>query len=473
VKRTSIILVALGVIALSLGIAAAWPATGFRGIGPAALNSAVALAALAIFGVFLPKRLSLPMQIFVAMVTGIAAGWLMNCAGELAFVTEYLGIFGKLFILLLKLVITPLIFVSIVCGVAGIGDVRKLGSLGAKTLAYYFFTTGIAVLIGLLLVNTIRPGVGRESLRADVEQRVDTDVADVDGSETAPKSLGLRIQEDMLPRIVQNPIMAGQNPLVIIFFAILLGAALASLGGEAEPATHVFRSLDKALIQLVLWIMVLAPIGVFALMAKAIAELGLGYIATLAKYCMTVLLGLGGHTAVLVLVLCPLLARVSPKRFLMGMLPALELAFSTSSSSATLPVTIDCATRRVGANENVSNFMLPIGATINMDGTALYAAVASLFIAQVYGVDLTLQAQLMVFLTAVLVSVGTAGIPGGSIALLPIILGSADIPIEGIGIIIGVDRFLDMCRTVVNVTGDSVGTVVVSRSEGLLGEPLD
>ena len=456
-----------------LGLAAAWPPTGFRGIGPFALNSAAAFAPLAVFGAFLPKRLSLPMQIFAAMVTGTAAGWLMNAAGEQAFVADYLGIFGRLFILLLTLVITPLIFVSIVCGVAGIGDVRKLGSLGAKTLVYYFLTTGIAVLIGLVFVNTIRPGVGRESLRVEVGQSVDAEEDDIEQAEAAPKSLGLRIQEDMLPRIVQNPIMAGQNPLVIIFFAILLGAALASCGADAEPAIRVFRALDKAFIQLVLWIMVLAPIGVFSLMAKAIAELGLGYVATLARYCMTVLLGLGTHLGVLTLVICPLLARVSPRRFLTGMLPALELAFSTSSSSATLPVTIDCATRRVGANENVSNFMLPIGATINMDGTALYAAVASLFVAQVYGLDLTVQAQLMVFLTAVLVSVGTAGIPGGSIALLPIILGSAGIPIEGIGIIIGVDRFLDMCRTVVNITGDSVGAVVVSRSEGLLGEPAE
>jgi len=473
VKRTGIILGTVGILALSLGVASAWPPAGFRGVAPAAVNSTIAFAALAVFGVFLPKRLSLPMQIFVAMVAGIAVGWLMNAPGDRAFVTEYLGIFGRLFILLLKLVITPLIFVSIVCGVAGIGDVRKLGSLGAKTLGYYFFTTGIAVFIGLVFVNTIRPGLGRESLRVEAQQSASAEEVDAAPSEPEPKSLGLRIQEDMLPRIVQNPIMAGQNPLVIILFAILLGAALAALGSEAEPAIRVFRSLDKAFIQLVLWIMVLAPIGVFALMAKAIAELGLGYIATLAKYCMTVLLGLGSHVAVLSLVLCPLLARVSPRRFLMGMLPALELAFSTSSSSATLPVTIDCATRRVGANENVSNFMLPIGATINMDGTALYAAVASLFIAQVYGVALTLQAQLMVFLTAVLVSVGTAGIPGGSIALLPIILGSAGIPIEGIGIIIGVDRFLDMCRTVVNVTGDSVGTVVVSRSEGLLSKPSE
>lgn len=454
----------LGVAALAvfLGVASAWPlaeaADGLR----AALHSLFFFLTFLLFLPVVPKPTSLPVEIFIAMVAGVAAGWAFTALGEQALVTDYLSIFGTLFILMLKIVIIPLIFVSIVCGVAGVGDVRKLGALGAKTLAYYLLTTAIAVIIGLACVNVIRPGVGREALRAEAQH----EEAAVEG-----KSVGKAIQEDMLPRVIQNPIMAGQNPLVIIFFALILGIALATLGPEGEPALAVIQSFDKAFVRIIMGVMVLAPIGVFALMAKAISELGLHYVVTLTKYSFTVLFGLGLHFCVLSFVICPLLGGISPLRFLRGMIPAFEVSFSTSSSSATLPVTIECASRRVGANKNICNFMLPIGATINMDGTALYLSVASLFIAQVYGIHLTFQAQLMVFLTAVLVSVGTAGIPGASIGLMGIILTSAGIPVEGIGIVIGVDRILDMSRTVVNITGDSVGTVVVSRSEGVMGDP--
>jgi len=219
--------------------------------------------------------------------------------------------------------------------------------------------------------------------------------------------------------------------------------------------------------------MYLVPIGVFALMAVAVSAMGLGYLATLAKYVFTVLLGLGAHFALLTCVLVPLLGRLSPARFLRGMAPAFELAFSTSSSSATLPVTIECATERVGVGKTVASFMLPLGATVNMDGTALYQAVASLFVAEVYGLDLGMQQQFMVFATAVIVSVGAAGIPGASVGMMVIVLASAGIPAEGVGIILGVDRFLDMSRTLVNVTGDAVGSVVVARSEGQLLAPVE
>jgi Na+/H+-dicarboxylate symporter len=472
-------ILAIALLSLFLGFAAAFSSQTIPGSGPAITPSLGSVSAAGLAGstiVFcvlvllfrvLPKRLGLPVQIFVAMILGVVAGRLLPWMGFEVLITDYVGIFGKLFILLLKLVIIPLIFVSIVCGVAGIGDVRKLGSLGFKTLAYYFCTTAVAVLIGLACVNLLRPGIGRESLRDTLVQE---EAAAAQESEEPAPSLGTRIQQEMLPRIIQNPIMAGQNPLVIIFFAILLGAALAALNAEAEPALRVFRALDKAFITLVLWVMNMAPVGVFALMATAIADLGLGYVATLGKYCLTVFLGLGIHFCFLTLLVIPLLARISPLRYLRGMIPAFELSFSSSSSSATLPVTIDCASRGVGADENICNFMLPVGATINMDGTALYTSIASLFIAQVYGIELGLQQQLMVFLTAILVSVGTAGIPGASIGLLSIILSSVGIPVEGIGLIVGVDRLLDMSRTVVNITGDSVGAVVVSRSERVLRE---
>ena len=371
-----------------------------------------------------------------------------NWTGRPVFVCEYLGIFGRLFILLLTFVILPLIFVSVLNGTAGIGDPKRLGTVGFKSLLYYLCTTGLAVLLGLFLVNVIRPGAGRESLRLDFPGEGVMETADA-GSEAAmtrvliltglldpetgaaflasqeaqrkekadAMSLGMRLQEHVLPAVIRNPIMAGQNPLVVILLAIVLGCALAALGKEGLPALHVFQSLDKAFVTIVLWVMRLAPIGVFALMARAISELGLGYMYTLAKYFGTVMLGLGIHFFFLTCILCPLLGGVSPRRFLRAMAPAFQVAFSTSSSSATLPVTLACATKRLGADTNICNFMLPVGATVNMDGTALYLTVASLFIAQVYGISLGFQEQFRVFVTAVLASIGTAVFPVPALAL--------------------------------------------------------
>ncbi|MFO7975054.1 MAG: dicarboxylate/amino acid:cation symporter [Candidatus Hydrogenedentota bacterium] len=465
-KRTVFAVSGLMALAVFFGVASARTPEGGIEWVLAVRRAGITFVALTVFFLVLPRWFNLPMQIFLAMVAGVLAGWAFKLIGATAFAVEYLNIFGTMFILLLKLVITPLIFVSIICGVSGIGDPRKLGSVGFKAIAYYLCTTGIAVLIGLCCVNMIRPGEGRSDLQLSHN-------AAASGAKTLQedRSIGRTIQEEALPTIINNPIMAGQNPLAIIFLAILLGGALASLGERARPAIEVFQVLDKALIQLVLWIMYLAPIGVFTLMSKAIAELGIEYIVSLAWYVVTVVMSLSLHFVFLVCIVLVLAARVSPLRFLKGIAPALELSFSTSSSSATLPVSIDCTSRRIGADENVTNFMLPIGATVNMDGTALYQAVAVLFIAQVLNKDLTIAQQFGVFLSAIMVSIGTAGIPGGSIALMPLVLKQTGIGAEYIGIVIGVDRFLDMCRTVVNITGDSIGAIVVSRSEGAAIEP--
>ena len=488
-------------IAFSLGIASVWFPNSWATVGIALSRGTFLFITMWLFIHLLPRRTTLPIQILIAMISGVLIGWLLSKFGAQDFIQDYLGIFGRLFILLLSLVIIPLIFVSVLNGTAGIGDPRKLGSLGTKCLLFYFCTTAIAVLIGLTVVNLIQPGRDRDMLRETVaptteeqekisvpaltnalvliglldsdEGRTLMEEHETDKGKTSETlTLGKRIQKHILPAVIRNPVMAGENPIVIIFFAIVLGAALAALGKDGLPALRVFESLDKALITIIMWVMYLAPIGVFALMAKTISELGIEYMMTLAKYFCTVLLALTLHFCVLTCIIGPLLGKISPLRFLRGMAPAFQVAFSTSSSSATLPVTIECATKRVGADQNISNFMLPVGATINMDGTALYLTVASLFVAQVYGLDLSLQAQFMVFLTAVLASVGTAGIPGASIGLMGIIFSAAGIPIEGIAIVIGVDRLLDMSRTVVNITGDSLGAVVISRSEGKLGVGL-
>ena len=465
-RRTVFVLAGILLLGAFFGIASVRTQEGSVDWPAAAVRAGIATAAMAVFFLLFPRWFKLPTQIFLAMAAGVFAGWAFKVMGAESFAVDYLNIFGTIFILLLKLVVTPLIFVSIICGVSGIGNPRKLGSVGFKAIAYYLITTCIAVLIGMACVSVIRPGAGKSELQLSQGA-----LSPAPGTSAEGRSVGRLIQEEALPAVIENPIMAGQNPLAVIFLAILLGGALASLGARARAALDVFRVLDKALIQLVLGIMYLAPIGVFTLMSKAIAELGIDYVVSLAWYVVTVVTGLGLHFALLVCVVLPLAARVSPWRFIAGFAPAIELSFSTSSSSATLPVTIDCTSRRIGADENIANLMLPIGATVNMDGTALYQAVAVLFIAQVLNKDLTIAQQFGVFLSAIMVSIGTAGIPGGSIALMPLVLKQAGIGAEYIGIIIGVDRFLDMCRTVVNITGDSVGALVVSRSEGAIIKP--
>lgn len=466
-SRLSLLLYA--VVAALLGVASVWIPLTVADLLRGAVHAAVLFVALWFFCGWLPRRLSLPGQILAAMLLGVLVGLLFPALGGAAFVREYLGIFGRLFILLLTFVILPLIFVSVLTGTAGIGDPAKLGSVGAKSLIYYCCTTALAVIVGLSLVNIIRPGAGREALiqrSAPVEEGLAAGENEAAELQEEALSIGMRLQEKILPAIIRNPVMAGENPLVVILLALVLGAALATLGPAGEPALRVFQSLDKAFITIVLWVMRLAPIGVFALMTCAVSDLGLVYMVTLAKYFCTVMLGLSLHFCLLCLVICPLLGGVSPRRFLRHMIPVFQVAFSTSSSSATLPVSIECVSKRVGADRDITHFMLPVGATINMDGTALYLTVAAVFISQVYGMDLGFQQQFMIFLTAILASVGTAGIPGASIGLMGIVLASAGIPVEGIAIVIGVDRLLDMSRTVVNVTGDCVGVLVVSRSEG-------
>lgn len=446
-------------VAIAVGVVSAWPLAAAPDYLRAAGHAAVLFAAIVLFFGYLPRRLQLPGQVFAAMAGGVALGWAAEALGSGAFISDYLGIFGTLFLLLLKLVITPLIFVSVLCGVAGIGDARRLGALGGRTIVYFMATTALAVAAGMLLVQLIDPGAGRASLKETIAAgQADETAADA----TASLNVGQRIQQQVLPGIIQNPIMAGQNPLVVIFFALILGAALAAIGKTGLPALEVFRALDAALITIIGWVMVLAPIGVLALIARVVAELGVEYVITLAKYCVTVLLGLALHFTVVSCLLVPLLGGVSPRRFLRSMLPAIQLSFSTSSSAATLPVTLACA-QDAGADRDVANFVLPIGATINMDGTSLYVAIASIFIAQVYGVPLGFQQEALIFLTAIAVSVGTAGIPGASVGLITIVLASSGIPVEGLAMVVGVDRILDMSRTTVNITGDAAGAVILSR----------
>lgn len=393
-------------------------------------------------------------QIFLAMGLGAAAGAIL---GERV---QYVSFLGDIFILLLKMIIAPLILASIVTGVASIGDVSRLGKLGAKTVLYYGVTTWTAIIIGLILVNLFKPGLGVEMTLGEVaEQAVIED--------TMAKTPGEFFQEQ-IGTVIQNPFaaLANMQVMAIIFFALFLGAVLTTLGERGAVVTEFFVGFNEAMMKLTGWIMKLAPIGVFALIAGVVAAGGFGVLKSLGKYVVTVMLGLAVHCAILLVLFLRGMGRMSPGHFLAGMRSALAIAFSTASSSSTLPVTMECVRENLKVSTRTSSFVLPLGATVNMDGTALYESVAAIFIAQVYGIELGLGAQAIVFVTATLAAVGAAGIPSAGLVTMTIVLSAVGLPLEGAALIYGVDRMLDMCRTTVNVLGDSVGTVVIARSEG-------
>jgi Na+/H+-dicarboxylate symporter len=396
---------------------------------------------------FKELRLKLKMhnQILIAIVAGVAVGLLL---GDKA---EHIKIVGDMFIRLLKMIIIPLILASMVAGIISIGNVRKLGRIGLRTFIYYTVTTILAVLVGLVLVNLIRPGTGIK-----IEQTVDT-------SERQTPSV-VSIVEDIVPENLFAA-MAQDKVLSIIFFSLLLGVAISSVGEKGRGLAAIFESFNAVMMKITGWIMRLAPFGVFALMAHTVGTLGLGVMRPLAVYMVTVALGLSIHAIVTLPALLLVFGRYSPVRFIKDVFSAVATAFSTASSAATLPITMECVEENAGVSNKVASFVLPLGATVNMDGTALYEAVAAMFIAQAYGISLTLGQQLIIMLTATLASIGAAAIPGAGLVTMVIVLKAVNLPLEGIGMILAVDRVLDMLRTAVNVWGDACGTVVVARLE--------
>lgn len=401
-------------------------------------------------------------KIIIGMAAGVVVGLVVNESSAVpgfikapvrAVFGPIIGPAGQIFIKLLKMLIVPLILASMIMGVARVGDIRRLGGLGGKTFVFYVATTFASVLVGLLLVNVVRPGVGAPELAGDVPDVVRTQVT---------------IGSILLNMIPANPVeaMAEMQILPIIVFALLFGAVLTTLGEKGRPLIDVIASLDAAMMRLTDWVIRLAPYGVFALLAAVVAETGPGIFANLGKYMFTVVLGLAFHALVSLPLFLRIAGGVSPRRYFAAVTPALTTAFSTASSSATLPLTLDCVEKRAGVPRRVSSFVLPLGATINMDGTALYESVAAVFIAQVYGVDLAFGQQVMIFLTATLAAIGAAGIPSAGLVTMAIVLKAVGLPLEGIGMILAVDRLLDMCRTSVNVWGDTVGCAVVARLSG-------
>ncbi|MCB9840466.1 MAG: dicarboxylate/amino acid:cation symporter [Phycisphaeraceae bacterium] len=387
-------------------------------------------------------------------------------AGIAWYVRRAIVLVGELFLRGLQFITVPIVLFSLVAGTSTLKDLAKLGRVGGKMLGIYITTTVFAITIGLLLAGIIRPGEWIPDVQAE-RLRAMAAASGADEAAVAPPSLW----QFVLNIIPKNPFqaLAEASMLQVVFFSLAIGLALATLPeSTARPVASFFSGMSEVIIKIVEFLMRTAPVAVFCLVAPIIADLGFGILRSLAVYSVCVVFGLmlmafGVYPAILML-----LGRVNPVRFFKAIAPAQLLAFSSSSSNATLPVTIDCLTKRLGASKQVSSFVLPIGATINMDGTALYQGVATVFIAQLFGLDLTLMQQVTIVFTALLASIGTAGVPGAGIIMLTIVLQSVNIPTRGIAIILTIDRILDMCRTVVNVTGDAMVTAVIASQEKAL-----
>jgi len=423
-------------------------------------------AGLLLFSLFLLlegyKKLELYTKILIGLILGVFAGILFREAiGEIKPV-------GDAFIRLIRMIVVPLVFASLLAGVASLNDIRKLGRMGGKTITYYLFTTAIAVTIGLFLANTIAPGERlSQETRAELYKNYQAEaLTKIQKLKEAPG-----IVETLLEIIPKNPIrsLVEGKMLQIIFFALLLGVALTMTSPDrAGPVISFFEGINEAMIRIVMIVMKLAPYGVFALIADQVGKFGPQILLTLLWYSLAVILGLVLHASLVYPTALKLFTKINIRRFFRGIRPAQLIAFSSSSSSATLPVTMECAEENLGVSSEVTSFVLPLGATINMDGTALYQGVAAVFIAQIYGMDLSILQQLTIVLTATLASVGAAGVPGAGMITLALVLESINVPLEGIALILGVDRFLDMCRTTVNVTGDASAAVIVASTEGEL-----
>ncbi|MFV1996606.1 MAG: dicarboxylate/amino acid:cation symporter [Acidiferrobacterales bacterium] len=413
-------------------------------------------------------KLKLHWQIVIALTLAVIAGTLTGVDAGVFGVTFYsvYEFFGTLFLNALKMLIVPLVMSSIISGMAGASQSDAFGRLGLKTLAYYLTTSLLAILVGLLLVNLYAPGiVDGQPAREVLGLSADT------GSVlaiTEGKGAG-DVIEVFLRMVPTNVVAAAANGqlLGLIFFSLLFGFFMTRIHDRyVDTMQDFWQGIFEVMMRITDWVMKFAPIGVFALVAKVVASTGFDAFKPLAVFMLTVLSALAVHIFFTLPLLLKFIARVNPVRHYRAMAPALLTAFSTSSSSATLPLTMECVEKKAGVSTRTSSFVLPLGATVNMDGTALYECVAALFIAQAYGLELTLATQFTVVLIALLTSIGVAGIPAASLVAIVVILAAIGLPAEGIGLILAVDRILDMCRTGVNVFSDSCGAVIIARSEG-------
>lgn len=415
--------------------------------------------------------MSLTRKIVTAMLLGMLVGVILNILFSSSLLSQQsiiwldsnlvFGLFdtvGQIFVRSLKLLVVPLVLVSLICGVSALGNNSRMGAVALKTVVLYLSTTAIAISLAILTAVIVQPGVD-----------IDLALASEFVAKEAPP-----LKQTLINIFPSNPVesMANGATLQIIVFALLFGFAVTKAGDQGKRITSFFNDLNAVIMKMVMMLMQLAPIGIFCLLAKLFADVGVGMIMSLGKYFLTVLFVLLLHSLGVYSLFLKFLTGLSVKTFLSKLRPALALAFSTASSGATMPVTMRTVEQRLGVSKSVSSFTVPLGATINMDGTAIMQGVATVFIAQAYNIGLTFEGYLAVVLTATLASIGTAAVPGVGLVMLVMVLNQVGLPVEGIGLIIGVDRLLDMTRTATNVTGDAMVTTVVANSERLVDKTV-
>lgn len=412
------------------------------------------------------KKMGLTTKIFIGLIGGLITGVLFNLVVPHGYVRDTVfveGIFyvvGNGFIRLMKMLVVPLVFCSLVCGASAIGDTNALGKIGVKTIVFYLFTTAFAVTVAITVATIVKPGIGLDM--ASIEK----------GSEVVATSTSM--VDTLLNIIPENPInaLAEGTMLQIILFALLVGILLAKMGENANLIANLFTQLNDLMMEMTTMVMGLAPIGVFCMIARTFSNLGFNAFVPLLKYMGSVVLGLAIQCFVVYMVLLLVFTRLNPMKFLKKFFPVMAFAFSTSTSNATIPLNIDTLDEKIGVSRRIASFTIPLGATINMDGTSIMQGVAVVFAAQAYGMSLGLKGYLTVIATATLASIGTAGIPSVGLVTLSMVFAAVGIPVEAIALIMGIDRILDMLRTAVNITGDAVCTTIVADQNGELDRDI-
>lgn len=414
------------------------------------------------------KKISLTSKIFIALIVGAVTGMVLHYLvpdGNIkndVIVEGVLYVLGQGFIRLMKMLVVPLVFCSLVCGSMAIGDTKKLGNVGGKTLAFYLITTAVAVAVALGIGTLLRPGIGLDM------SKIQVNASDIETMESAS------LAQTILNIIPDNPFKALANGemLQVIVFALVVGVILAKLGERAEVVANFISQFNDIMMEMTMMVMSLAPIGVFSLIARTFANIGFSAFIPLAKYMIAVLIALAIQCFGVYQILLKVFTGLNPVRFIKKFFPVMAFAFSTATSNATIPLSIDTLHKKMGVSKKISSFTIPLGATINMDGTSIMQGVAVMFAAQAFGIHLTPMDYVTVIGTATLASIGTAGIPSVGLVTLTMVFNSVGLPVEAIGIIMGIDRILDMARTAVNITGDAVCTTIVACQNGAVDKEV-
>ena len=414
------------------------------------------------------KKMGLTTKIFISLIVGAIFGMILHYfvpSGQVKdaiLVEGILYVVGQGFIRLMKMLVVPLVFCSIVCGSMAIGDTKKLGTVGVRTLAFYLATTALAITVALTMGNILDPGVGLDM------GSISSNAAEVQTMESTSMA------QTLLNIIPDNPIgsLASGNMLQIIVFALIVGVILAKLAEKTETVGNFFSQFNDVMMEMTMMVMSLAPIGVFCLISRTFAGIGFSAFLPLAKYMIGVLLALCVQCFVVYLGLLKLFTGLSPIKFIKNFFPVMAFAFSTATSNATIPMSIDTLAKKMGVSKRISSFTIPLGATINMDGTAIMQGVAVVFAAQAFGILLTPMDYVTVIGTATLASIGTAGVPSVGLVTLTMVFNSVGLPVEAIGLIMGIDRILDMARTAVNITGDAVCTTIVAHQNNAIDKEV-